>query len=370
MLPVLRFHSSTRQFYVWDSTTKRRVYLGSDQKAARDRYARWLADRGGPPTIPPPDRATVADVLEAYRRHADRKYTDRRERNRVGLSIAAVAGLCGNQPAGSFRAKALKDVRGQLLVDGKRPRSRRYVNKLVRSIQTAWRWLASEELVPAEAAVSVGLVRALSAGEGGRERPGVLPPAAGLVEATLPHCPPLVADMLRFQLLTGARPGEVCRMRGGEVSYDPTLPVPLAGTGRTVAAVYCGDAMVWMYAPGGHKTLLRGKARVVPIGPRAQGVVWRYLSGKRGSDVVFVTRRQTAYRADSYAKAVARACRKAGVPPWSPLQLRHAAATDLAERFDDHTAAAVLGHAAGSTATRVYVEQAVRKAAEAAAEMG
>ena len=74
--------------------------------------------------------------------------------------------------------------------------------------------------------------------------------------------------------------------------------------------------------------------------------------------------------ADSYARAVERAAKKAGVPRWAPNQLRHATATAIAEQFDDHTAASVLGHAAGSGATRVYVEQSVKKAAEAAAKCG
>jgi hypothetical protein len=33
------------------------------------------------------------------------------------------------------------------------------------------------------------------------------------VEATLPFMPPMVHDMVTLQRLTGARPGEVCRVR-------------------------------------------------------------------------------------------------------------------------------------------------------------
>lgn len=369
-IPALRYHRPTRQYYVWIGRLKKRKTFGSDPDVARRQYAQYLAAAGGPAVLPSPDSMTVNDALEAYRRFAKTRYTDRREANRIGTALAAVAELYGPQPAASFRAKALREVRGRLLTGGKEPRSRRYINKLTRSIQTAWRWLAGEELIPAESAASVCVVRALGPGDGGLEREPVLPPPPGLVEQTTPFLPPTVAAMVRVQLLSGMRPGEVCRMRAGEVSTDSTSPVKIPGMGRAVAAVDVAGCAVWMYVPGSHKTIRRGKVRVVPIGPRAQKELSPYLIGKGAGETVFATSAGRSYRSDSYAKAVARACAKAGVEPWSPIQLRHAAGTEVANRFDDHTAASVLGHAAGSTATRVYVEQSVRKAAAAAAEMG
>jgi integrase len=211
---------------------------------------------------------TVNDALEAYRRFAAGRYTDKREANRIGTALAAVADLYGTQPAASFRAKAMREVRARLLTGGKKPRSRRYVNKLARSIQTAWRWLACEELVPAEAAASVGLVRALGPGDGGVERGPVLPPPPGLVERTLPKCPPTVAAMVRVQLLTGMRPGEVCRMTGGEVSRDPGEPVTIAGSGRAVAALRCGGTVVWVYAPGDTRRSAAARSGWCPSDPK------------------------------------------------------------------------------------------------------
>ena len=79
----------------------------------------------------------------------------------------------------------------------------------------------------------------------------VLPVENTLVEATLPHLPHVVADMVRFQRLTGCRPGEVCQLRPCDV-------------GRS------GD--VWEYRPADHKTAYRGRERIIYIGPRAQQV--------------------------------------------------------------------------------------------------
>ena len=59
----------------------------------------------------------------------------------------------------------------------------------------------------------------------------LLPPLTAqeaLVEATIPYLPPIVADMVKIQRLTGCRPGEVCQLRpmdldrSGEVwTYRP-----------------------------------------------------------------------------------------------------------------------------------------------------
>jgi hypothetical protein len=46
----------------------------------------------------------------------------------------------------------------------------------------------------------------------------VLPVADTAVDATLPHLPPIVADMVRVQRLTGARPGEICILRPADIS--------------------------------------------------------------------------------------------------------------------------------------------------------
>lgn len=367
-VPKLCFHKSSGQYYVWNGKTKEREHFGVDPAVARQLYSQWVASNGGQPALPPPSEMRVSHAVEAYRRFAEVRYTDRREWNRIKLAMDQVEILYGQLVASSFRARAFKDVRERFLHGGKKKaRSRNYVNKFGKAIQTAWRWLANEEIVPAECAASVRMVPPLKRGEGGKERPPVLPPADGVVVATLAKCPPLVAAMLQVQLLTGMRPGELREMRWCEVSKSPTQPVPLAGTGRTVAAVKCGRTVVWIYAPAGHKTLGRGKARAVAIGPAAQKILKRFAKNK---DYIFRTRLGTQYRGDSYARAVERAAKAAGMPHWSPNQLRHAAATDIAEQFDDHTAASVLGHAAGSSASKVYIEQAMRKAAEAAAKCG
>ncbi len=40
------------------------------------------------------------------------------------------------------------------------------------------------------------------------------------MDSTLPYLPAVVADMVRFQRLTGARPGEVCQLRPCDVDWS------------------------------------------------------------------------------------------------------------------------------------------------------
>ena len=193
------------------------------------------------------------------------------------------------------------------------------------------------------------------------------------VDATLPHLPPIVADMVRFQRLTGCRPAEVCIVRPCDIDTA---------------------AEVWCYRPESHKTEHHGHERVIFVGPRAQGVLRPYLlrepsaycfspaeseldrnSQKRASRRSPMTpsqarRRQRqdrsrppgeAYTASSYRRAIHRACALAFPAPtdlpdeqrrawrkahqWHPNRLRHSAATIIRQRFGLEAAQVALGHA-------------------------
>src|SRR5262249_44292241 len=118
----------------------------------------------------------------------------------------------------------------------------------------------------------------------------------------------------------------------------------------------------WLYRPGTHKTEHHDVERVVFLGPQAQEILEPFLNGRHPGQYLFVPReamewlwgqkrkvRKTrvqpsqvcrkrrrpqksagdCYTVQSYERAIAMACRKAGVPHWSPNQLRHAKATEL-----------------------------------------
>jgi len=61
------------------------------------------------------------------------------------------------------------------------------------------------------------------------------------------------------------------------------------------------------------------------------------------------------YHRQSYTKAIARACKLAVIPLWSPNRLRHNAATELRKEFGLEAARTVLGHSESDT-TQCYAE--------------
>ena len=57
----------------------------------------------------------------------------------------------------------------------------------------------------------------------------------------------------------------------------------------------------------------------------------------------------------SYFTAIRRACDKAGVPRWSPNQLRHTRATEVASKLGIEAARILLGHTDAQT-TMIYLD--------------
>src|SRR5262249_29793276 len=75
------------------------------------------------------------------------------------------------------------------------------------------------------------------------------------------------------------------------------------------------------------------------------------------------------YNTASYRKAIQRACLKAGLPIWFPLQLRHSRGTEIRKRYGLEAAQAVLGHAEVGV-TQVYAEADLQAARQIMAEIG
>jgi integrase len=89
-----------------------------------------------------------------------------------------------------------------------------------------------EKLVHANVVTDLDCLPPLRFGRrGARESPTVTPVAIADDEATIPHMPPVVADMVRVQLLTGCRPGELCDMRMAEL--DRSQPSGKSGSATT-----------------------------------------------------------------------------------------------------------------------------------------
>ncbi len=262
--------------------------------------------------------------------------------------------------------------------------ARGVVNGRVARIKRVFRWADAQEMAPRAWHMALNAVRGLQRGRtDARETAPVLPVDDATVEATLPHLPPVVADMVCLQMLTGCRPHEVCDVRPCDVD-------------RT------GD--VWQYRPERHKTEHHGRERVIFVGPQAQDVLRPYLlrdaaaccfspaESERTRKAQLRERRKTKvqpsqadrrkkrpqvqptnrYTKDSYARAVRRGSDLADakahkdnpevptaeriVPRWRPNQLRHAAATKIRQQFGLEAAQVLLGHSKADV-TQIYAER-------------
>jgi len=302
----------------------------------------------------------------------------------VKVAVKSVRELYGMDPVAEFGPKKLAAVRESFV---RREWSRPYINSQVGRIIRAFKWAAAEELAPASIHQALKTLAPLRIGHTDAPEPAPrLPADPAHVTATLPHLPPTVRVIVELLRCTGMRPSEVCRMTLEQI--DRTGPL-------------------WIYRPTKHKKSHRGKHRTVALGAAAQAILTAYLDGRTIADAesLFSPRRQreelfAAMRAkrktpvqpsqESRAKpkgkgtrlpgehfttngighAVAKAAKKAGVPPWSAYQLRHLKGAELRQKFSLEHVRAALGHSHASM-TAHYAKGADGKlAAEVANAMG
>jgi integrase len=291
---------------------------------------------------------TVSQLMAHYWRYCKQRY-GKHGKGRFGAAInyrpilRLLRSLYGATLATKFGPLALQEVRRAMIEKGA---ARTYINDQISRGVQAFKWGASQELIPHEVYQRLTSVEGLRIGQSdAAETDPVEPIADDVVDATLPQMPTHIAAMVQLQRLTGMRPGEICVMRGGDV-----------------------DRESWTYKPVHHKTRHHGKSRVIVIGPKAQAVMAPFLL-KAGDGHLFVTRRRRHYETDTYRRAIHRACDKAGLPRWSPNRLRHTAATAIVDEYGLEHAKAVLGHSQAAM-TEHYSRTAKAKAEEVARGSG
>ena len=412
-VPRYRFHKASGQALV--EIKGRHIYLGKfDSPDSREKYRRLIAEfmsnnkQGAEEGTT--SKLKIEELILQYFRFAKTYYvkngvpTD--EIIALRIVLRRLRKLHGSTKAEKFGPKAFKTVCESLI---QKDLSRKYINDSMSRIRRMFRWAVAEELVPPAIFQALATVPELKRGRSAaRETEKILPVSDEVVEATLPHLPEVIADMVRLQRLAGMRPAEVCILRPCDI--DSTEDV-------------------WIYQPSSHKTEHKDKERLIPLGPQAQAIILRYLARdpetfcfrpcdseeKRraklhasrmtplehgnhpGSNRVAQPLFQPgeSYSTDSYRRAIQRGCKKAFTHPtlanigrsdltdsqlkeiwqwqsehrWAPNQLRHAAATQIRQRFGLEAAQVVLGHS-GANVTEVYAERDFSLAAKIAREVG
>jgi integrase len=345
---------------------------------------------------------TVAEVCHRFKKHAQNHYrladgSPSRELEHYEYALKPLVASYGHTLAREFGPLKLKAVR-QTMIDGGKL-SRKVINQRVEHVKRVFRWAVSEELVPPSVHEGLKTLAGLRRGhQGTYERPKVKPVPNEHVEAILPFLSPQVAAMVQLQRFMGARPGEVCMMRGRHIDRSGTIwwyridpnEIPHEGPANL------------------HKTAHHegsdGMASIkrLPLGPQAQDVLkpWlredpneflfqprearqTWLAQKRAKRKSPLTPSQRArkpkdnpervpkefYPRYSYAHAIARACQRAGVPHWHPHQLKHSCGTEVRKRFGAEAARAFLGHTKLST-TGLYAEKDLEQVEKIAREIG
>ena len=377
-VPKYRHHRGSGQAIV--TIDGKDFYLGPwKSKASRIEYDRiigeWQAN-GRRLSVDTGTHHTVVELAAAFLRHAQKHYVKNgRQTNELKAMktvLRYLKELYGHTDVENFRPLCMEAIRLKMIAAGN---SRRYVNQNMSRIKHIFKWGVSKELVPETVYRALATVEGLLAGKSdARETAPVLPIDDATVEATLPHLPQAVADMVRLQRLTGMRPGEVVLIRPSDVDRS---------------------GAVWQYRPAEHKMEHKGRGRVILLGPQAQAILLPYLLREADSycfihDRTPVNRFSTA----TYRAAIHRGCELAfglavelrgriKLSPeqkrqatawrakhcWDPNRLRHSAATNIRKRFGIEASQVVLGHAKPDT-TLIYAERDLEKAASVMAEVG
>lgn len=340
---------------------------------------------------------TVDELILSFSEYAKETYTPA-EFNNIRLVMKALLALYGDTKADEFGPVQFKTLREKILSEGNN-RSRQYVNKCMRLVVRMFKWCTGEGLVDPKVLATIREIQCLKRGRTtAPESAPVREVPQHIVEATLPHMPQVVADMVRLQQLLGCRPGELCTIKPSMVDRSH---------------------QIWEIHLQEHKNAHRGHSRTIFVGPKAQSILKTYL--QRPEDCFCFSPREAMeqrrearalarvtpanqgnrrgysrrtrqgdpeyvyindfYKTSSYGHAIAYACKLAWPAPehldaqqtkawhashrWSPNQLRHTAAGEIRSIFGLEHCAAVLGHADVDT-SKIYAQLRREKAIEAA----
>ncbi len=382
--PGYRYHVSGQAVVTFCS---KNFYLGEyDSPDSKAKYYALLAEynANGKVSAPEGDEhqadapITVRCVTAEFREHINTRYTNNpNEKARFGNLCTLLEDEYGDVPVDQFGPRKLSEIRDLFVSSGN---CRKYVNQQTRNIVRIFKYGVSRELSRPELLVSLESLEPLRYGQtAAKESKVVKAVDIETVRLTARLLSPTLKAMIRVQVSTGMRPGEMCMIRPCDIEQR-------------------ADG-IWVYRPESHKTKHRGKIKEVPIVGDAKLALKPFLDraddaycfsakesrqwyrGQRTAgrttptscgDKVGTKRKTNPKRQpgnkfnkDSYRRAIQRAAEKAGTDHWFPYQLRHTAAAVVREALGVEAAQALLGHSRPSM-TEHYAKVSLNKAIEAA----
>lgn len=351
--------------------------------AAERRYdqliSEWLAARSAGIPFAASENPTVSELVAAYVAHVKIQYTRNgkptAQQRRIRIAVSVTASVCPDKESKSFGPLSLEAVRQVMIGKGW---SKNFINHSVNAIRQMFRWAAKRELLP-EAVYqqlrSLEQLKDTSPGVSASRK--IMPVDLKTVRRTLAGTLPVVRHLCYLQYLAGMRAGEAADMRPCDINLDGMDPHGFRHPG------------VWVYSPPEHKTAYTGGTRIVFIGRRGQAILRPYLDREptaycfspreavlawlaaAGRKMIIRKSRQPGekYATSALDVAIRKAAKRAGVPHWSPHQLRHTRATEIRSKYGPDAARVVLGHSLPGV-TGVYAEADLRMAAKVMREIG
>lgn len=369
--PPLRHHRASGQAYSRWQVLGRRHYRyfgewGSESAGvAYKRFqAEWSAGHAETP-VQPGEAISLDELVERYLGFVDGYYvkngrwTSERTKQRIacGFMLSLYHGITPSE----FTPHCLRAVQVAMVAKGW---VRETINQHTWRIVRCFEWGVGQSLVPPEVHLRLKAVDYLQPGRtSAPDRPPILSVPMADLEATIPHLHAdtdrrrVLEDMVRFHLLTGMRPAELCGMRVADLDRS-------------------GE--IWRYTVPAmlNKNAHRERPQWYWIGPKAIAIVSKYLDGLSGTDRIwrFPAKRpggkETPISRGAYGEFVRLACDRAKVARWHPHQLRHNRATDVQRQYEDNAAAAAAIGDTPEVTSEVYVDPADSVRRRIAKEMG
>jgi integrase len=226
---------------------------------SEEKYRRLISEyvsTGKPPVRQTEvESLTINEAIAKFRReHVEVAYRKNGEiTSEVSLfqsALMIVSDLFGSESVDDFTPKCLRTCRDVMIrtpEKGGKGWTRQSANAQTRRIKQAWKWFVEHEVASPITWQALSAVSGLKKGRtAAPENRTIKPVDWSALKASLRHLTPVVRDMVRLQLRTGMRPGEICSIRPCDVDT-------------------AGD--VWTYRPESHKTDHHGKSRTIFLGP-------------------------------------------------------------------------------------------------------
>lgn len=291
--------------------------------------------------------ACIAELGERWLTYCEKTYRKRdKETSEVHLCRQALRFLLpyATLPVEEFLGSQLREVMDAAVKAGLALRT---VNGIRERILRMFDWGTLDNLATDEQVNKLRKVKGLIATRTTAKAPVKKQPVPEAdIEAVFPllHKNPqrlsMLQTILRVHQLTGGRPIDICAMRVRDIDR----------TGK-----------VWhsTTSPDYDKVIHLGKRTVLSIGPKAQALLlpWIEAAGKGGW--LFQTQRGKPVEEDYYCRSIKAACKRAGVPVWTPHRLRHTYATAAAKEAL-RMAAGAIGDSQEVTGTNYLSEEQIR----------